>query len=289
MIGFYNLTSASMFENICISMFKLNKKILLGGSLGLEYNGRTILIKVKQVGISNEILSTNAGGWRYHRYRIQAELPQAQLIISSIDLVHPFSNLETKLVAYQHFLRSQPGMASQVCLIQYLIPPEAFTYQKETNHQSTDNQTILDEHSQKIMDKIAEDNFTQVTISKVLVKVNQLVDDIHKEFGESCLVVKHQFINEEERYALWSLTNVYLSTSVFQRMIHFVGEFIQVRHEEKIEKQVCVLMPDYVGGNRLMKGAYFHNPVDAQDVCEVLAKAISQPLKHNLTRLDILR
>lgn len=46
-IGFYNLTSASMFQNACISMFKLNQKRLLGGSLGLEYNGRTILIKVK--------------------------------------------------------------------------------------------------------------------------------------------------------------------------------------------------------------------------------------------------
>lgn len=42
-----------------------------------------------------------------------------------------------------------------------------------------------------------------------------------------------------------------------------MGEFIQVRHEEKNEKQVCVLLPDYVGGNRLLQGAYLFNPVDA--------------------------
>jgi trehalose 6-phosphate synthase/phosphatase len=68
-LGFYSFMNARIFIKYCVKMLKLSTKILAGGHMALEFNGRTILIKIAQTGQSNEILSNNVGGSMYHKYK----------------------------------------------------------------------------------------------------------------------------------------------------------------------------------------------------------------------------
>lgn len=125
-------------------------------------------------------------------------------------------------------------------------------------------------------------------IEEFRLKIESLAAKIHAEFGEQCLILKHQYINEEERYALWSVTDVYLNTSVYQRMGIFANEYIMVRSKDRSQKQSCVLLPEFTGNNIMMKGAYLLDPYDVENICKKLNEAVSTPIEKNQAYLDSL-
>jgi trehalose 6-phosphate synthase/phosphatase len=127
LIGFHLFEYARNFFASCSKILQLNTVTKKGGFLGVEYNGRTVLLKVNHIGINQDDVYNMIRSQSFFnfKYLLSQQIQYKKYIISSIDRLHPISGIKAKLEGFQHFLKSYPHLRQNTCLIQYVLPPES--------------------------------------------------------------------------------------------------------------------------------------------------------------------
>lgn len=115
---------AKNFMTSCKKLLDLNYEFRRGGSLGLDYEGRHVTVRIGHVGIEkqniDEVLTTQEFSKFYSS--LQGGKLKNKILMASVDYMHPISGIQNKLRAFYNFLSENPRMVSKVILVQYAVP-----------------------------------------------------------------------------------------------------------------------------------------------------------------------
>ena len=164
-----------------------------------------------------------------------------------------------------------------------MVPVDA--YHKYDFSDMNDLQSIGDgsptssqlEHNRKV-DKLR--NLNKICWNKDFYQTNlkdieDLVEKIQTKFGYGCLVFKTEYLNQEQRCALWSFCNIYLNTSLKQGVCLQAMEYVCVKKtQNKLDKSVCIIS-EFIGLNKLLGGAIRTNPYDIDNISNRIDEAIT--------------
>ena len=138
-----------------------------------------------------------------------------------------------------------------------------------------------------VMQKIREDNFIKTLHTEILGDINKLVGQIHEEFGNGCLILRHEFIDIEQRYGLWTISNIYLNTAYSEGMNLSPFEFVSVKQQQgKLEKASCIIS-EFSGCKQALNGAYLVNPYNIEEISKQIDFAITQKMHFKSDRMGI--
>jgi trehalose-6-phosphate synthase len=147
-----------------------------GGYLGINFHGRTVMIRVSHIGLDESFISEIMKSKSYRKLvnSFKAYVKTLTLdnkdvqIMTSIDTFHPISGLKNKLLAFLEFLRKYPSYRNKIILIQYVTP-------------------IL--CGGRFADKYEEDYIEDICILKEMRnEVLDIISKIQEEFGQSCII-----------------------------------------------------------------------------------------------------
>jgi trehalose 6-phosphate synthase/phosphatase len=96
-IGFHLFEYARNFTAACRKTLKLNVVTKKGGYLGVEYNGRTPLIKTSHIRVNaDDVAKTlkTRDFSLFREYLVSLLVQSKKFIISSVDRVHPMSGVK---------------------------------------------------------------------------------------------------------------------------------------------------------------------------------------------------
>jgi len=89
------------------------------------------------------------------------------------------------------------------------------------------------------------------------------------------LIFKLENLSKEQRCALWSISNVLLSTSLNDGLALNPMEFVTVKKcEEKFNKSSCIISENS-GCVNALEGAFVVNPFDSEDIVLKIDHAIN--------------
>ena len=122
LIGYHIFEYAHNFYTSCRRILGLNQEFKRGGFLGIEYFGRTVLLRISHIGIQEQDIIESMESKEYKEFvKLLNKTYKKRQIIASMDRMHPISGIKNKLFAYQKFLREFPRYRKSLCLVQYLI------------------------------------------------------------------------------------------------------------------------------------------------------------------------
>lgn len=135
---------------------------------------------------------------------------------------------------------------------------------------------------QRILKERIYQKFAETTIGDILL----LVDKIHQQFGHSCLVFKYQSLTYEQRCALWSMSNIYLNTSLKEGVCMQLLEYVCVKkYQNKFEKSTAIVS-EFAGNPMSMGGAIICNSYDIENISHKLEEAISMNSIQKIQRME---
>ena len=175
-----------------------------GGFIGIEYNGRTILIKIKHIGIEQEEVKECLFAREAIMYKhnlLSRQIQPKKFIIASVDRLHPSSGIAQKLQGYHYFLKNYPPFRHNTCLIQFLLPAECDHFgvlQPLEGSQEFDNLTNSPRIAHKRNSILRKhQNWTKELNKNTITEITKIVDQIHEEFGHGCLIFGKENISRE--------------------------------------------------------------------------------------------
>lgn len=94
----------------CTKLMKLNYEFRRGGSIGIDYEGRHVMLRIGHVGIEKEYIDEIIISQDFSRYycSLQSEKLKGKTVIASVDYLHPISGIPNKLRAFYNFLLDNP-------------------------------------------------------------------------------------------------------------------------------------------------------------------------------------
>ena len=124
-IGFHLFEYCRHFFTTCKRVLGLNHELRRNGTIGIDYHGRDVVMKVGHVAVQQKFLEDQmkTDVFRKTMNGFRAYWNKCK-IIASVDLLHPRSGLLSKLVAFKYFLRDNPTFRGGACkLVQICTPP----------------------------------------------------------------------------------------------------------------------------------------------------------------------
>jgi trehalose-6-phosphate synthase len=108
-----------------------------------------------------------------------------------------------------------------------------------------------------------------------LHEINSIVNDIHEEFGMGCLVIKHENLTAEKRYAVYSFSNIFFNSALNDGLTLQPLEYISIKQIEKKFNKSTVIMSENCGCARALTGVFQINPYDIDMISNKLDEAIN--------------
>lgn len=145
------------------------------------------------------------------------------------------------MIAYHKFLKQKSYYPRDCKLIQYLTVPKVF----------------VEEFSAE----------TKVAIEEIK---NKIVED----FGDKVIEIIEMAPDDIERYLIWAETDILFITNKRDGLYMSPLEYVVVRNAIGKDKKSTVLMSEFVGGSRLLNGAFRFNPYNIREMVKCLEHAV---------------
>jgi trehalose-6-phosphate synthase len=172
------------------------------------------------------------------------------IIIASIDeSYHPISGLKNKLLSYQIFLQRYPGYQNKIVLIQ-------FVYMNNKMFFGSDQNSID-------------------VIKKNRERIHEIRDQIHKEFGNTCLILQESMPSVHKRLALWTHADIILCSSLKDGLNLPILEYVKCKLACRKFATSTMISSEFAGCNEAMRGVLVYNPFSATEFLETMDKALS--------------
>ncbi|CDW83346.1 trehalose-6-phosohate synthase [Stylonychia lemnae] len=187
LIGFHLFEYAKNFMLTCNKLLDLNYEFRRGGCLGIDYDGRNVMLRIGHVGIEKEYIDEVIIGQEFSKYygELLKDKFKNKIVIAAVDYLHPISGIDNKLRALHNFLQDNPKRRKQVIFIQYAVPMRT------------------------VGPKLIQHQMFKKAIESILEVANQ----IKKDFGD-VLQLKFEGPSKGQRCALWARANLLLNSSL---------------------------------------------------------------------------
>jgi trehalose 6-phosphate synthase/phosphatase len=242
-VGFHAFDHARHMLTAAKRILGLNYESLVGGLIGVSFQGSTVLVSMSNVSIEPRMVdaalmlpSVDAG-----RDALRNKHPN-RIIIGGLDIGQRLSGIALKFLAYERLLQDYPTWQKKVVLVQRVLLPGSR--------------------------KMDENVTTQ--------ECRALVKRIQDKFGPE--VIDYQEISGsgmpmDQRLALWRACEVLVNTPIREGLNHWPMEYIHARKDP--EPAGVLITSEFSANSSILNGALRVNPYDIQMTVTTIDKALS--------------
>jgi len=250
-VGFQFFTSVRNFVVTCKRIYGLDPQFRAGGFMGLDYNGRTVAIKVAHFGLpyedTRDIMNSELVAKKTAEVR---SLFDGKTMFVCQDRCRGLSGLTPKFRDFKRFLNEHPQHRGKVVLVQYCA--------------SSDLDETLMESLRRDADAIVHTN--EETGALMVTKTGT---------SEHCdIFVRFEQHDREDRLALFRAGHVLLDTSVKAGLNLIPFDFITAHHDDS-SKHSIVIVSEFSGCSRVLLGSLRINPWSSSEVMAACERALS--------------
>lgn len=239
-VGFHAFDHARHFLNAAKRILGLNYESLAGGLIGVDYQGRTVLVSMSNVSIEPRMMDAALQLPSVTR-GVQELRAKGLTIIGGVDIGQRLSGTSLKLLAYERLLQDCPNYQQKVVMVERLVLPGS---------------------------RRADEELT-------VREVRSLVQRIRERFGES--VIDYQelvgtSLPMDQRLALWKASDIMMCTPIREALNHWPMEYI---YAHKDDTPGVVITSEFSAVASILNGALRVNPYDIQATKTTIDKALS--------------
>lgn len=256
MLGFHLFDYARHFLSACVRLLNLEHQASRG-SLGIEYNGRHVRIRVSHIGADIDRFSYHLIEPRVRQMAAEYEAKYpSKTVLGAIDDLDYIKGIPLKLIAFEHYLRSASArVRSNVALIQVALPKMARA-----------DAAVGDE-------------------------IRELVERINSMYGtedHQPVLYVEKAISFDERIAIYSVCDALFLTPIRDGLNLIPYEYIVSTPQGKGQ----LILSEFTGCSRALSSAVRVNPWNIDEVRDVIdnvvqkreARAAEIRLKHEADR-----
>jgi trehalose 6-phosphate synthase/phosphatase len=251
-VGFHAFDHARHFLNAAKRILGLNYESLVGGLIGVNFHGKTVLVTMSNVSIEPEqvhaalklpSVQTHLDELRKKHY--------GRVLICGVDIGQQLSGISLKLLAFERLLQDYPNWQSRVVMVQRVLLPNS--------RKADEAFTVRELHAvvKRIQDKFGHD-----------------VIDYQECAGSSYPM--------DQRLALWKASAVFVSTAIREGLNHWPMEYIFAHKEPDVPG--VVIASEFSAVCSILNGALRVNPFDIQMTITTLDKALSMDMQERAGR-----
>ena len=242
-VGFHAFDHARHFLNAAKRILGLNYESLVGGLIGVNFQGTTVLVSMSNVSIEPRMVdaalmlpSVRAG--KEHLREKHA----GRRIIGGVDIGQRLSGTSLKLLAYERLLQDYPSWQPRVVMVERLLIPGS----RKTDEEVTTREV-------------------RALVKRIQDKFGKAVIDYKEVVGAS--------LPMDQRLALWRASDIYMCTPIREGLNHWPMEYIYSHREP--EDAGIVITSEFSAVCSILNGALRVNPYDIQATITVIDKALS--------------
>ena len=246
-VAFQVYEYARHFFTSCHRILGLEAESRRGGSIGIIYKGRDVLVRVVHVGISKEYtLSVLAGDKFKEELDKIRKAARGKTIIAGVERMSLISGIKNKLIAYEALLNEYKDWSEKLMLVQYCTVDCKWGYDNKTNDE-----------------------------------IRELVKKINTKFPNSVRYEEGSVTNEK-RLALFTVAEILLITSLRDGFCLAPFEFIlakEVRSRstatQKTQQSLgTIILSEFAGCVSAMSSICRVNPYVTTKITEELFNAL---------------
>lgn len=240
MLGFHLFDYARHFLSGCVRLLNLEHESRRG-SLGIDYEGRHVMIRVSHIGVDPERFSDRIGVSRLRQKaaELEAKYP-GKTLIGAIDDLDVIKGIALKLIAFEDYLStSSERVRANVALIQVAIP------------------------------KAARVN------PSVQREIRELVDGINSTYGSADhkpVLYLEESITFDERMAIYSVCDALLLTPIRDGLNLIPYEYIVSTPQGKGQ----LILSEFTGCSRALSSAVRVNPWNIDELRDAIDNVIQK-------------
>lgn len=247
-IGFHLYEHARHFLTSCRRILGLTYSAQPGGYIGIEYNGRMVMLTISHIGIEPSFMdSVNKSGQviKDSEDRLLEYANDTKTVIVSLDRVERLKGILLKLYAVEQFVVQYPEYQDKIQLIQVGLVDSSNPSEEKT---------------------------------ALYAEIAATVKRINERFplrGTQPLVVYTEVENTDmaSRVPLWKLGDIYLTTSVRDAINLYPFEFVYAHEMSK--RPGVVIVSEFSGSSRVLTGSIGINPWKRDEIVKALFLALT--------------
>ena len=226
LIGFHLFEYARHFLASCKRLLGVDHQFSRGGYLLLNYYGRHIMIRIGHLGIEPGVISNVLETESYKTQLRELNMQyMGRKVLLGIDPLHRLSGVILKFNAFRQALKNLPQCLNRVVLVQVLTQAK--------NSSDSEKEQVFSE-------------------------INQLRDEINKEFGKEIIEVKKEEFGREMRYSYMSMALGVINSCLREGLCLIPFEFIAINKEKPAE----IILSEFAGVSRALSSPKRVNPFD---------------------------
>jgi trehalose 6-phosphate synthase/phosphatase len=276
-VGFHAFDHARHFLNAAKRILGLDYESMVGGLIGVHFQGKTVLVTMSNVSIEPRMADGESCCIILHYFVFVYSPPQcyirspfftfsvavlklpsvdagynqlkskhgSRMIIGGLDIGQRLSGVSLKLLAFERLLHDYSSWQRQVVMVQRVLLPNS--------RQSDEANTVRE---LRCIVKRIQDSFGP-----------QVID--YMEMAGSSMPV-------DQRLALWKASDVLMLTPIREGLNHWPMEYIYTRKEPS--PPGVVITSEFSAVSSILNGALRVNPFDVQMTVTTMDKALSMSL-----------
>ena len=241
-VGFHAFDHARHFLNANKRIMGLNYENLVGGLIGVNFMGRTVLVSMSNVSIEAKMVDA--------ALKLPAVASECQLlrethgdrsIVCGVEIGQRLSGSSLKLLAYERLLQDYPSWQPKVVMVLRILLPGS------------------------------RNRDEQITIREL----RQIVQRIQNKFGTAVIDYKEisgSTLPLDQRLGLWKASDVLMLTPIREGLNYWPMEYIYSKRD--IAPGV-VIASEFSAVCSILNGALRVNPFDIQMTVTIMDKALS--------------
>mmetsp|Transcript_44767 Transcript_44767/g.117413 ORF Transcript_44767/g.117413 Transcript_44767/m.117413 type:complete len:836 (+) Transcript_44767:25-2532(+) len=257
LVGFLMFEYGRNFLTCCKRMLALEYEFQKGGFLGIEYEGRHVMLQICTFGISPPKVDARIKAPSFSAVPVGDDMTlwdvcsSGKLVIGAIDYLDRLKGVAPKLLAWEALLRDYPHYRKGHCLVQVCVG--------------------------------ARNRIQIATAPAVETELRSIVDRINRAFPGTVHFEVRSHMTSTERLWLWCATQVLLVTSLREAINCSPLEFVLARHLRGLPPGVAILS-EFTGFSRVLNGCLRINPNAMTEVVETLDQALQMRVEERSAR-----
>lgn len=241
-VGFHAFDHARHFLNANKRIMGLNYENLVGGLIGVNYMGRTVLVSMSNVSIEANMVDVALKLPVVEKEcQMLRQTHGGRKIICGVEIGQRLSGSSLKLLAYERLLQDYPSWQPKVVMVLRILLPG----------------------SRKRDEQITVRELRQI-VQRIVDKFGAAVID-YKEIIGSTLPL-------DQRIALWKASDVLMLTPIREGLNHWPMEFI---YSKRDMAPGVVITSEFSAVCSILNGALRVNPFDVQMNVTIMDEALS--------------
>jgi len=247
LVGFLMFEYTRNFLTCCKRLLGLEYEFQKGGFLGVEYEGRHVILQVSTFGVSPpgvaaRLAAMERGDVRVDVESLAAVYKRGATVIASVDYLDRLKGVAPKLLAWEALLRDYPHYRTGHVLIQVCVG--------------------------------ARNRIQIETAPAVGRELQAIVTRINGAYPGTVHLEVRGCMGPAERLDLWCHSHVMLTTALREAINTTPLEFVLARHLANRAAGVCVVS-EFTGFARMLCGCLRVNPNSQSELVETLDTALN--------------